>query len=84
MKTPNAVARYTQELLQVDPQSLPKVPYIKPSSLARGCLLYVAFELGQAKAIARCMWVASVRRHRQPPPPATRPGTQLPRAGGLL
>jgi hypothetical protein len=45
MKTSGAVARYARDLLQVDPQSLPKEPYIKPSSLARGCLLYVAFEL---------------------------------------
>jgi hypothetical protein len=45
MKMPGSVARYTQDLLQVDLQSLPKEPYIKPSSLARGCLLYVAYEL---------------------------------------
>src|SRR5512134_2498934 len=45
MKTPGIVARYTRDLLQIDPQSLSKEPYIKPSSLARGCLLYVAFEL---------------------------------------
>ena len=45
MKTQGAVARYARDLLQVDPQSMPKEPYIKPSSLARGCLLYVAFEL---------------------------------------
>jgi hypothetical protein len=45
MKTNGAAARYTRDLLQVDPQSLPKEAYIKPSSLARGCLLYVAFEL---------------------------------------
>jgi hypothetical protein len=45
MKTPGAAARYTRDLLQVDPHSLPKEAYIKPSSLARGCLLYVAFEL---------------------------------------
>jgi hypothetical protein len=45
MKTPGAAARYTRDLLQIDPQSLPKEAYIKPSSLARGCLLYVAFEL---------------------------------------
>ncbi len=45
MKTPGTVARYTRDILQIDPQSLPKEPYIKPSSLARGCLLYVAFEL---------------------------------------
>jgi hypothetical protein len=45
MKTNGAAARYARDLLQVDPQSLPKETYIKPSSLARGCLLYVAFEL---------------------------------------
>ena len=45
MKTSGAAARYTRELLQIDLQSLPKEAYIKPSSLARGCLLYVAFEL---------------------------------------
>jgi hypothetical protein len=52
MKTPGTVARYTRDLLQIDPQSLPKDPYIKPSSLARGCLLYVAFELrGEPKSL---------------------------------
>ncbi len=45
MKTSGAAARYTRELLQTDPQSSPKVAYIKPSSLSRGCMLYVAFEL---------------------------------------
>jgi hypothetical protein len=45
LKKPISAARFTQDLLQIDPQSLPKEPYIKPSSLARGCLLYVAFEL---------------------------------------
>jgi hypothetical protein len=45
MKKPASAARFVQDLLQIDPQSLPKEPYIKPSSLARGCLLYVAFEL---------------------------------------
>lgn len=45
MRATGAVARYTRDLLQIDPQSSPKEPYIKPSSLARGCLLYVAFEL---------------------------------------
>ncbi len=45
MGTPGTAARYARELLQIDPHSLPKEPYIKPSSLARGCLLYVAFEL---------------------------------------
>ena len=41
----NSAARYVVDLLQVDPQEKGKQPYIKPSSLARGCLLYVAFEL---------------------------------------
>jgi len=45
MKTPGPAARYTLDLLQADPQSTNKELYIKPSSLARGCLLYVAFEL---------------------------------------
>jgi hypothetical protein len=45
MKIQGAAARFTHDLLQIDPHSLPKEPYIKPSSLARGCLLYVAFEL---------------------------------------
>ncbi len=45
MKTTGTAASYTQDLLQTDPSSSAKEPYIKPSSLARGCLLYVAFEL---------------------------------------
>ena len=45
MKIPGTIAHYTRDLLQIDPYNLPKEPYIKPSSLARGCLLYVAFEL---------------------------------------
>jgi hypothetical protein len=45
MSIAGAAARYTRDLLQIDPHSLPKEAYIKPSSLARGCLLYVAFEL---------------------------------------
>jgi len=45
MNTPDTAARYARDLLQIDPQSTPKEAYIKPSSLARGCLLYVAFEL---------------------------------------
>src|SRR5512134_1172580 len=52
MKNIGAVARYTRELLQIDPQSQAKEPYIKPSSLARGCLLYVAYELrGEPKPV---------------------------------
>jgi len=38
-------ARYVIDLLQADPQEKGKTPYIKPSSLAKGCLLYVAYEL---------------------------------------
>jgi hypothetical protein len=38
-------AQYVVDLLQADPQVKGKDPYIKPSSLAKGCLLYVAFEL---------------------------------------
>ena len=45
MKTTGSAARYTHNLLQIDLQSLTKEPNIKPSSLARGCMLYVAFEL---------------------------------------
>jgi hypothetical protein len=45
MKKPGSAAQYAKDLLQADPQGQPKIPYIKPSSLARGCLLYVAFEL---------------------------------------
>ncbi len=45
MKTSGAAAHYARDLLQTNPQSAPKEVYIKPSSLARGCLLYVAFEL---------------------------------------
>jgi hypothetical protein len=45
MKNSGAAARYLRDLLQIDSQSMSKEAYIKPSSLARGCLLYVAFEL---------------------------------------
>jgi len=38
-------ARYVVDLLQAESQEKGKEPYIKPSSLAKGCLLYVAFEL---------------------------------------
>jgi len=41
----NSAAQYVIDLLQVDPQEKGKEAYIKPSSLAKGCLLYVAFEL---------------------------------------
>ena len=45
MKSTGIAAQYARDLLQVDPQSPSKEPFIKPSSLARGCMLYVAFEL---------------------------------------
>jgi len=38
-------AGYAVEWLQNDPKGKDEEPYIKPSSLAKGCLLYVAFEL---------------------------------------
>lgn len=41
----DSAAGYALNLLQVDPQEKGKESYIKPSSLAKGCLLYVAFEL---------------------------------------
>jgi hypothetical protein len=44
MKRKNA-AGFALEWLQTDQRDSGKEPYIKPSSLARGCLLYVAFEL---------------------------------------
>lgn len=45
MKKSGEAAYYAHKLLQTDPRSLDEQPYIKPSSLAKGCLLYVAFEL---------------------------------------
>jgi hypothetical protein len=38
-------AKYALDLLQSDSHGKDQEPYIKPSSLAKGCLLYVAFEL---------------------------------------
>jgi hypothetical protein len=38
-------AAYAVEWLQQNPYEKKKEPFIKPSSLAKGCLLYVAFEL---------------------------------------
>lgn len=45
MKKSGEAAHYARQLLQADPRSTTEQPYIKPSSLAKGCLLYVAFEL---------------------------------------
>lgn len=45
MKSPGVAAHYAIHTLQTDPRSVDSQPYIKPSSLAKGCLLYVAFEL---------------------------------------
>ena len=45
MKKPRDAAAYVVEYLQTDHRAQPHEPYIKPSSLAKGCLLYVAFEL---------------------------------------
>jgi len=40
-----SAADYVVDLLQRENWQKPDQPYIKPSSLAKGCLLYVAFEL---------------------------------------
>lgn len=45
MKKVAGAAGYAMEWLQNDPFGKSDQPYIKPSSLAKGCLLYVAFEL---------------------------------------
>jgi hypothetical protein len=45
MKRHSGAAGYALEWLQDDQAGKSKEAYIKPSSLAKGCLLYVAFEL---------------------------------------
>ena len=45
MKKIKGAAGYAVEWLQTDQRGQAEEPYIKPSSLAKGCLLYVAFEL---------------------------------------
>ena len=45
MKKLKGASGYAIEWLQTDQRSQSNDPYIKPSSLAKGCLLYVAFEL---------------------------------------
>jgi len=45
MKKLKGAAAYAVEWLQSDHRASSDKPYIKPSSLAKGCLLYVAFEL---------------------------------------
>jgi hypothetical protein len=45
MNKSGQAARYAIELLKTDPHSPSTQTYIKPSSLAKGCMLYVAFEL---------------------------------------
>ena len=45
MKKSGHAAQYARQLLQIDSRSTTEQPYIKPSSLAKGCMLYVAFEL---------------------------------------
>ena len=44
-KKRSGAAGYAVEWLQADRWGKKKEPYIKPSSLAKGCLLYIAFEL---------------------------------------
>jgi hypothetical protein len=45
MKKLKGASGYAIQYLQTDHRAQPQEPYIKPSSLAKGCLLYVAFEL---------------------------------------
>lgn len=45
MKKIKTAADYAVKWLQDDKAGRKRMPYIKPSSLAKGCLLYVAFEL---------------------------------------
>jgi hypothetical protein len=45
MKKQRGAAGYVLGLLQEDQRKKDREPYIKPSSLAKGCLMYVAFEL---------------------------------------
>jgi hypothetical protein len=45
MKKIKTASDYVVDLLQREDWQKPAQPYIKPSSLAKGCLLYVAFEL---------------------------------------
>jgi len=45
MKKKKGAAGYVVDVLQTDQRAQPQEPYIRPSSLAKGCLLYVAFEL---------------------------------------
>src|SRR4030095_11995811 len=45
MKKVKTASDYVVDLLQREDWQKPEKPYIKPSSLAKGCLLYVAFEL---------------------------------------
>ena len=45
MKKIKTAPDYVVDLLQREDWQKPAQPYIKPSSLAKGCLLYVAFEL---------------------------------------
>jgi hypothetical protein len=45
MKKLKGAAGYVVELLQIDQRAQTQEPYIRPSSLAKGCLLHVAFEL---------------------------------------
>lgn len=50
MKKIKTASDYVTDLLQREDWQKPAQPYIKPSSLAKGCLLYVAFEmLGKPK-----------------------------------
>jgi hypothetical protein len=86
MKKIRSAPDYVVDLLQREDWQKPDRPYIKPSSLAKGCLLYVAFELqGRPKPPhGRACRAHPVRRHRQPSPAATDAITRLPGAGTIL
>jgi hypothetical protein len=45
MKKQKSAASYAVQKLADDPRANPEIVYIKPSSLAKGCLRYVAYEL---------------------------------------
>ncbi|HJS29178.1 MAG TPA: hypothetical protein VJ768_06130 [Anaerolineales bacterium] len=45
MRKPTSAVRQVLNLIESDPKAAGQDRYIKPSSLAKGCMLYVAFEL---------------------------------------
>jgi hypothetical protein len=81
MKRVKSVPDYVVDLLQREDWQKPNQPYIKPSSLAKGCLLYVAFELRDIQtamdpSAASAVGTDSHRRLQRP--------SRLPHAGVYL